>query len=122
MKKRVKLFTDELRLEIVKEYLTTSKSVKELQAKYNFGGNNNITNWMRKFGIKYPSESQIKLEKVMSKEKGKTTRELSLEEKLKELEKSLSYEQLRTEALSTMIDIAERELKISIRKKSGPKQ
>ncbi len=122
MKKRIKLFTDELKLEIVKEYLTTSKSVKDLQEKYNFGGSNNITNWMCKFGIKYPSEDQIKLKKVISKEKGKTTRELFLEKKLKELERSLSYEQLRTETLSTMIDIAERDLKISIRKKSGPKQ
>jgi hypothetical protein len=45
-----------------------------------------------------------------------------LENKVKELEKLLDYERLRTTALNTMIDIAERELKISIRKKSGAKQ
>jgi len=34
----------------------------------------------------------------------------------------LDYEQLRTLSLDTMIEIAERDLKISIRKKSGAKR
>ena len=38
------------------------------------------------------------------------------------LEQQLDYEQLRTLALDTMIDIAERDLKIPIRKKSGAKR
>ncbi len=50
------------------------------------------------------------------------TQEQELEQKLKALEKDLAYEKLCTKALNTMIDIAEKELKISIRKKSGAKQ
>jgi len=38
------------------------------------------------------------------------------------LQKQLSNSELKTEALETMIDIAEEELNISIRKKSGSKQ
>jgi hypothetical protein len=38
------------------------------------------------------------------------------------LEKELEYEKLRTLALDTMINIAERELNIPIRKKSGAKR
>jgi len=39
-----------------------------------------------------------------------------------QLEKDLSLEKMRSESLSKMIEIAEREFKISIRKKSGAKQ
>ncbi len=58
----------------------------------------------------------------MSKESSKPQQERELEQKLKILEKELEHEKLRTRALNTMIDIAEKELKISIRKKSGAKQ
>ena len=42
--------------------------------------------------------------------------------RLKELEKQLEHAQMKNIALETMIDIAEEQLRISIRKKSGPKQ
>ena len=77
---------------------------------------------MRKFDLKTPSEEQIKLQRIMTKQKRKTQQELELEAKVNKLEKELEYERLRTLALSTMIDVAERDLKISIRKKSGTKQ
>jgi hypothetical protein len=52
-------------------------------------------------------------------------KELSAEEKdlrISELERQLSKETMRAECLEKMIEIAERELKIDIRKKSGAKQ
>ena len=58
----------------------------------------------------------------MSKGKAKTSEERALEAKIKELEKALEYEKLRSLALDTMIDVAEQNLKISIRKKPGAKQ
>lgn len=42
--------------------------------------------------------------------------------RMKELEKQLEDAQMKNIALETMIDIAEEQLKIVIRKKSGPKQ
>jgi len=42
--------------------------------------------------------------------------------KIKQLEKQLALSNLKVEALETMIDLAEDELKIAIRKKSGTKQ
>ena len=77
---------------------------------------------MRKFGLKEPNENLIEIQHAMSKETEKTSHERELESKIKELEKLLEHEKLRTTALNTMIDIAERELKISIRKKSGAKR
>ena len=45
-----------------------------------------------------------------------------MKERVKELEHQLSVEKIRSESLSKMIEIAERELEIDIRKKSGAKQ
>ena len=46
----------------------------------------------------------------------------TLIKRIKELERKLEDEQIRSEGLSKMIDIAEDQLKISIRKKSVTKQ
>jgi transposase-like protein len=122
MKRKVNHFTDDFRFQVVQEYLNTGISQRELQKKYSIGGNNCINNWMRKFGTSEVTVEQINLQQAMSKEEEKTPRERKLEAKVKELEKALEQERLRTLALDTMINIAERDLKISIRKKSGTKQ
>ena len=46
----------------------------------------------------------------------------AMEERIRELEQQLAKEKMRSTSLDTMIDIAERELKVDIRKKSGAKQ
>jgi hypothetical protein len=46
----------------------------------------------------------------------------SIESRIKDLEHKLSVETMRSECLSKMIEIAERELKIDIRKNTGAKQ
>ena len=45
-----------------------------------------------------------------------------LEKRIKELEKALEYAKLKNIAVETMIDIAEEQFRITIRKKAGPKQ
>jgi hypothetical protein len=77
---------------------------------------------MRKFGLQSPDQQQIELQRTMSKEAEKTAKERELESKVKQLEQQLEHEKFRTLALNTMIDIAERDLKIVIRKKSGAKR
>lgn len=122
MKRNVNRYPDELKLKVVQEYLETDASQSDLQRKYGIGGNACIVKWMRKFGIEKPSNVEIEIAQAMAKESKKSTQEKELEKKIKDLEKKLEHEQLRVLALDTMIDIAERELKISIRKKSGAKQ
>lgn len=122
MKRKVNQFPDELKFKIVQEYVQSSISKKDLMQKYGVRGNSCIMNWMRKFGLSYPTEEQIKVNNQVTKESRKTPQERELEQKLKTLEQELEYEKLRTKALNTLIDIAEEELKISIRKKSGAKQ
>ena len=122
MRRKVNHYTDEFKFMVIQEYLTTDISHRELKEKHGVPGNNSISDWMRKFGDYKVTEEQISIQKTMSKEVDKTPQERKLEAKIKELEKALEQERLRTMALNTMINIAERDLKISIRKKSGTKQ
>lgn len=123
MKKNVNYYSDDLKMKVVQEYLNSDLSQVELLEKYSIKGSSCITNWMRKFGLK---EDYVKVNKLsqsrMSKGYKKTTQEHALEAKVKELEKALEYEKLRSLALDTMIDVAEDKLKISIRKKLGAKR
>ena len=85
--------------------------------KYNIRGKQCINNWIRKFvGCnKTPNRPMIKDTKHSNKES-------LLELRIKKLEEELKREQYRTKALSTMINIAERELKVKKKKKSGAKR
>ena len=122
MSRKVNKLSDDLQLQVVKEYLYHGATHTELKIKYNFTGCNNIYNWMRKFGLSKPSATDKKLHQFMAKEVQKTTAEEKLELKIKKLEEELKREQFKTLALNTMINIAERELKVDIRKKPGAKR
>ena len=58
----------------------------------------------------------------MIKSKEEDTYAKHLQEEIARLKKELEYERLRSKAFETMIDIAEDELNVNIRKKSGAKQ
>ncbi|MDR0700564.1 MAG: helix-turn-helix domain-containing protein [Tannerella sp.] len=82
-----------------------------------------VGSWVYRKRRANDSKKRVKLapqETCFMKEK-----ELSSDEKdlhIRELERQLSRETMRAECLEKMIEIAERELKIDIRKKSGVKQ
>ncbi|MEI8366718.1 MAG: transposase [Parachlamydiaceae bacterium] len=122
MKKPVNHYTDEFKLQVVQEYLSTDCSHVELLKKYKISGGSSITNWMRKFGMSIPDIPQNTIISPVPKQKEKTSKEQELENKVQQLQKQLEYEQLRVLALNTLIDVAERDLKIPIRKKPGAKQ
>lgn len=122
MKPKHKNFSVEFKLQVVQEYLNSELSQLEVLKKYEIGGRSQITNWIRKFGLTTPKSQKDSIPLYMPKQKEKSFRELELEAQNKELQKQLEYERLRTLALNTLIDIAERDLKISIRKKPGTKQ
>lgn len=122
MKRKVNFISDELKLKVVQEYLSTDVSQEELRKKYGFSGAGCIANWMLKFGLSKPGEEQVIINKAMAKETARTDREKHLQLRVEQLEKDLEMEKLRTRALDKMIDIAERDLNIPIRKKSGTKQ
>ena len=117
MREQVNSLPDNIKFEVVHEYLKGELSQRTLMLKYNFRGKQSINNWMRKFGVAKPN-TQL----PMAKEPKQVDKDYSLELKIKKLEEDLKREQFRTKALNTMIDIAECELKVDIRKKAGAKR
>lgn len=75
------------------------------------------------FGIPMPNEApvQIPMSEETKKPEKKDTVE-ALEARLQELQAELDREKLKNLALNTMIEVAEEELQIDIRKKPGVKQ
>jgi transposase len=122
MKPKTNFFAPEFKLEVIQEYLSGDLSQRDLIKKYNLSGGSQLTQWMRKFGFTTPHSQRVSKPLNMPKQMEKTLRELELEVQNMELQKQLELERLRTLALSTLIDVAERDLKIAIRKKPGTKQ
>jgi hypothetical protein len=55
-------------------------------------------------------------------ETGSSSTEAALLQKIASLEKQLAHQELRAEVLDTLINVAEKQLNISIRKKPGTQQ
>ena len=93
----------------------TQGEAKELLAPISKDPRALIYLWQKQFAC----DIEFTLPLMTEKEKQKLE---ALRLQLKTAEKQLEDAQMRNIALETMIDIAEEQLKISIRKKSGPKQ
>ena len=103
---------------LVNEITTERISVKEAIARFNFhpmSGHSMIAKWMQR----YAPSVEVALHPMTEKEKADN---LALRERLKELEKQLELASMKNIALDLLIDVAEENLKISIRKKAGTKQ
>lgn len=74
-----------------------------------------INHWRKK----YTSDIILSLPVMTEKERQKLE---ALQKQLKAVEKQLEDAQMKNIALETLIDVAEEQLKIEIRKKAGPKQ
>lgn len=111
------------REKIVREYLTSQKSYRTLAKKYGIS-RSVIHRWVLKFqGIQCATleKSYRKKKPYLSEMIKPTVKAIEITD-MKLLRKKLADEQKRSAALMKMIEIAEKELKISIRKKSGAKQ
>lgn len=119
-------YDDKLRLEIIDEYLNgTSKY--SLAKKYKLYSAQYITIWMKKLGIEDPryntnnnqSTSNDKLMKTEDRMTSLTIQKSKFyKSRIAELEKLLAEEKMKNQALTKVIDIAERDLCLDIKKKS----
>jgi transposase-like protein len=109
-----KFYSESFKKEVVREVKAGLLSKAEALRKYDIPGSSTIIRWIRKFDGKTTNYRQVMDYKKSDKE--------ALIKRIKELERKLEDEQIRSEGLSKMIDIAEGQLKISIRKKSATKQ
>jgi hypothetical protein len=111
---------------VVEEYLTTGCTKMFLLRKYNIQFKSAIQTWMRVLGYKDMNgqPQKFKFGKIIFTPlppQKKSTTNPDLEKKIRELERQLEDEKLRSEAYARLIEKAEKELKISIRKKVGTK-
>lgn len=74
---------------------------------------------IKRWQERYSEELHLSLSLMTSKERSDNK---VLEKRIQELEKKLELAKMKNVALNTMIDIAEQDYKLEIRKKSGPKQ
>ena len=122
-------YTQEEKMAIIKDYLESNQSKNKIVKKYGIGYGSLVT-WLRIFGVENNKERNKsvmvrKISKMKSDVKNtdaKNDVNQELLKRIEELEKALEYEKLRSLAYSTMIDIAEEDFKIQIRKKDGAKQ
>ena len=117
----------DIKQQAVTEYLTLGVGYRQLAKKYGVS-RTTICKWvMIHQGIHNipPTEKQQKhylntMHNPDNKNKPEQPEQLSeLQKKIAVLEKQLAWEKLRADALDTMINIAEKQLDISIRKKPG---
>jgi transposase-like protein len=109
-----KYYSDSFKREVVREVLAGHLSKEEARRKYNIKGGAAVLYWIRKFA----DQDQLKNPDMDYKKSDKR----DLIKRIKELERQLEDEQIRSYGYSKMIDIAEDQLKVSIRKKPDTKQ
>jgi transposase len=104
------------RAKAVREIESGRLTVDEVMIKYGVHRRNTIKLWLEENS----SDLVIDLKTMVDPEK--SDQEKSTEEKNRELEKALSEAKLKIASLETLIDVAEKELRIDIRKKPGTKR
>ena len=120
----------DIKQQAITEYLTKGTTFRDLAAKYGVS-RTTINKWVQIHqGIHNiaptPNQQKYYLTGMNSKPENISSadfkKQKELEQKIALLEKQLAWEKLRADALDTMINIAEKQLDISIRKKSGSQQ
>ncbi len=120
--------SDEEKLILIKDYLNGKESKAAVYFRYTGypEDHGKIAVWMKKLGIKDLRASRNVSFVPMSKAKKPIQSEvdfekLQLEKRVAELEKQLKLAEMKAIAFSTLVDIAEREFNIPIRKKFNTK-
>lgn len=127
-------YTESERFEIIQDYITSGKTKKEIWHKYTGQAeeHGNLRKWMRLLGINGELRTRrfnlVENNSTMAKKKisivtatGDSFENLQLKKRNLELESQLRDAEMKAVAFSTMIDIAEKEFNIPIRKKVNTK-
>ena len=124
VKRTQKDYSMSFKLSVVKEYESGKYSLKYLKCKYGIQGDNTIRRWLEKFGT---FDVVNRTDRPMEKSKDQKLLELEqqvrlLERKNARLEKELEQKYKKADFFDMMIDIAEHEYGIDIRRNSFPEQ
>lgn len=135
IQKSARFFTEEERHQVIQEYLSLRCSKREIWHKYTgqTDERGHLLRWMRELG--YDTESKLRNVTIVSRQLitsmdeeekhiasgEKSFETIQLEKRIAQLEQQLKDAELKAIAFSTMVDIAEKEFKIPIRKKLNTK-
>ena len=107
-------YTLTFKLEVISLVESGQCTYLEVQRRYGIQGKSTVLVWLRKYGT-----LDWKIPIVMSSPESKIK---ELEAKLQKLEKELKEERLKREMSDTILEVAEEQFGIAIRKKYSPKQ
>ena len=111
-------YSDSLKRQIVQEYYSGKETSKELAERYGLLNSDTVHQFVR--WCKSQGDDFSHLPGPLTEEERKNLP--ALQKRVMELEGLLENERLKTLGLETMMDIAEKELGIDVRKKSVTKQ
>ena len=124
-KRKNQIYDESYRLEVVRDYYESGESKGFIMRKWHLSCRGILKYWLEKYPISSETLSlseDVKLVHMKKNTTGSLTKEDLLAIRIKELEKALEMEKLRSRAYEIMIDITEREEGICIRKKAGAKR
>lgn len=111
-------YSEEFKRKVCQEYLDGDEGLRALEQKYNLG-NSRISAWLKSFGLEIKKTIYLSSPIMPAKKDPDIQSEDSASVKL--LKKQLEDALLEKELYRKMIEVAERDLKINIRKKSVTK-
>jgi len=124
-KKRTKSrnrYPDGLKRKIAKEYLAGKASYGALAEENGLANKGVVKEFVKWYRRKYELGGEINCTMPEKKQSKPASEEELPQQQIRELKHRLALSELKVESLETMIDIAEDQLKVDIRKKSGAKQ
>jgi hypothetical protein len=131
IKKRAPMITysEVFKRNVVDEYIASGLPKLIIQRKHGIKFKSAIVTWMKQLNYVdahkkvsiFRLSNQLELARKYTPEDTPKTDAKALEKRIKELEKQLEDEKIRSEMLSRIIDIAETEFKVPIRKKPNTK-
>src|SRR5690242_18962492 len=110
-------YSDKFKRSVVQTVLDGKIGITAARRKYGIKGHGSIKEWIRKYD--FLSQGSMKT-KAVNTEPVKSLQEREAENR--RLRKELDLEHLQGRALNVMIDLAEKQFNIPIRKKPGAKQ
>jgi transposase-like protein len=121
-------YSQELKHLICKDHIDNGLSLRECVDKYNLSCHSLVHDWLRKFGY-LPGHDRRRLSAYLSVENFQTlpdkpkkdTPSTPEQKQIAQLKRELEDAKLQAEGYKRMIEIAESELKITIRKKPNTK-
>jgi len=111
----------QLKRTVVRAFLSGQMTIQQLRQAYGIKSEATVRQWVHQLNQENDELGSIN-DTLMNKKKPAQTTSNPTEAEVKALQKALADAQLRIAALNTLIDVAEEQLKIDIRKKPGAKQ